>query len=166
MSEKGSRKIRLLALAAFSYGLYLPGAGRGFVQDDFAHLYSAAFTPLSQGLTTAQAGPFFTPLVWLTFRLDWALWGMRSLPLAVESITLHFLNTVLVYCLALRLWSSGTAASWAAFGFALLFPANNWAAMYIATRAHALTTFFYLAALTATTYYEPASDPPQGSAQP
>ena len=141
-------------------------AGRGFVQDDFAHLHSAAFTPLREGLTTAQAGPFFTPLVWLTFRLDWALWGMRSFPLGVEGITLHFLNTVLIYCLALRLWSSGTAAWWAAFGFALLFPANNWAVMYIATRAHALATFFYLAALIAATYYEPASDLPPGAARP
>ena len=146
--------MHLLALAAFSYGLYLPGAGRGFVQDDFAHLHSAAFTPLSQGLTTAQAGPFFTPLVWLTFRLDWALWGMRSFPPAVENITLHTLNTVLVYCLALRLWGSGAAAWWAAFGFALLFPANNWAVMYTATRAHVLATFFYLAALIAATFYE------------
>lgn len=154
MSENGLRKIHILALAAFSYGLYLPAAGRGFVQDDFAHLHSAAFTPLGTGLTTVQAGPFFTPLVWLTFRLDWALWGMRSFPLAVESITLHVLNAVLVYWLALRLWSSGTAAWWAAFGFALLFPANNWATLYTATRAHALATFFYLAALIAATYYE------------
>jgi hypothetical protein len=48
------------------------------------------------------------------------------------------------------LWRSQVAARWTALGFALLFPANTWAVMWISTRAHLLVTFFYLAAMLAT----------------
>jgi hypothetical protein len=45
------------------------------------------------------------------------------------------------------------AAWWSAVGFALLFPANTWTVMYIATRAHLLSTLSYLAALIAALWY-------------
>jgi hypothetical protein len=45
------------------------------------------------------------------------------------------------------------AAWWAAFGFALLFPANVSAIMYISTRAHLISTLFYLAAMIATLWF-------------
>ncbi|MCI0660882.1 MAG: hypothetical protein L0220_07395 [Acidobacteria bacterium] len=72
---------------------------------------------------------------------------------AAVNLTLHISNILLIYHLALRLYRSVIGARWAAFGFALLFPANSWAVMWISTRAHLLVTLFYLAALLTTLWY-------------
>ncbi len=146
-------KTHLLTLIAFHLALYLPMIGHGLVFDDFRHLYSAAFQSLQYGLTRVQGGPFFDPLVWLTFKADWMLWGGRSFPMAAENLLLHVANIVMLYFLTLRLWQSQIAAWWAALGFALLFPANTWAVMYIATRGHVIGAFFYLGALIAALWY-------------
>lgn len=146
-------KTQLLTLIAFHLALYLPMIGHGLVFDDFRHLYSAAFQSLQYGLTRVQGGPFFDPLVWLTFKADWMLWGGRSFPMAAENLLLHVANIVMLYFLTLRLWQSQIAAWWAALGFALLFPANTWAVMYIATRGHVIGAFFYLGALIAALWY-------------
>ena len=141
-------KTHLLTLIAFHLALYLPMIGHGLVFDDFRHLYSAAFQSLQYGLTRVQGGPFFDPLVWLTFKADWMLWGGRSFPMAAENLLLHVANIVMLYFLTLRLWQSQIAAWWAALGFALLFPANTWAVMYIATRGHVIGAFFYALEMT------------------
>jgi hypothetical protein len=70
--------------------------------------------------------------------------------MAAGNLLLHIANITLLYAFALKLWRSQAAARWAALGFALLFPGNTWAVMWISTRAHLLVTFFYLAALLAT----------------
>jgi len=70
--------------------------------------------------------------------------------LAAGNLLFHIANIALLYAFALKLWRSQVAARWAAMGFALLFPANTWAVMWISTRAHLLVTFFYLATLLAT----------------
>jgi hypothetical protein len=96
---------------------------------------------------------FYTPLTWLSFKLDWTLWGLRPFPYGLENLLLHILNTLLLYRLALRLWQRHTAAWWAAFGFALLYMANSWAVMWISARTHLLATLFCLAAMLATVRY-------------
>jgi hypothetical protein len=78
------------------------------------------------------------------------MWGRKPFLMAAGNLVLHIANIILLYAFALKLWRSQTAARWAALGFALLFPANTWAVMWISTRAHLLATFFYLATLLAT----------------
>ena len=102
------------------------------------------------GLTHANGGPFYAPITWLTFKLDWVLWGKNPFLMAAGNLLLHIANITLLYAFAFKLWRSRTAARWAALGFALLFPANTWAVMWISSRAHLIVTFFYLAALLAT----------------
>lgn len=142
--------LTLLMIAGLSAALFIPLMGRGFIHDDFVHLYSAAYHPLRRGLAYANGGPFYTPITWLTFKLDWVLWGKNSLLMALGNLLLHIANITLLYTFALKLWRSQVAARWTALGFALLFPANTWAVMWISTRAHLLVTFFYLAAMLAT----------------
>ncbi|HJR09511.1 MAG TPA: hypothetical protein VJ842_19775 [Pyrinomonadaceae bacterium] len=140
--------LHAVALVAFSSALFLPLIGCGFVHDDFMWLSSVAYQTRWYGLTHPTP-TFYTPLTWLTFKLDWALWGMRPFPIAFENLLLHIANTLLLYRLALRLWRSHVAAWWAAFGFALLYLANSWAVMWISARTHLLATFFCLAAMLA-----------------
>lgn len=139
------RQQHLLALAAFSAALFLPLIGNGFVHDDFVWLQIASQEPGWYGFTH-PIQLFYTPLTWLTFKADWLLWGSTPFPIAVENLTLHIINTFLLYCLALRLWRSHIAAWWTGFGFALFYMANSWAVMWIAARPHLLTTLFCLAA--------------------
>lgn len=140
-----AHSILLLALGAL---IYLPVIGNGFIHDDFVHIYHAGYHSFQEGLLKPSSGAFFTPLTNLSFQLDWFLWGgTRPFPLAAENLLLHLANILLLYALAFRLWQSRYAALWTAFGFSLLFPANTWALLWIATRAHVLATFFYLLAL-------------------
>jgi hypothetical protein len=141
-----------LALAAFSAAIFLPLIGQGFVHDDFKWLSYAAHQSRWYGLTNPTFS-FYTPLTWLSFKLDWTLWGLRPFPIALENLLLHIVNTLLLYRLALRLWQSHTAAWWAAFGFALLYMANSWAVMWISARTHLLATLFCLAAMLSAVRY-------------
>lgn len=141
-----------LALAAFSATIFLPLIGRGFVHDDFMWLSGVAHGSRWHGLTHPTP-TFYTPLTWLSFKLDWTLWGLRAFPYALENLLLHIVNTLLLYRLALRLWQRHTAAWWTAFGFALLYLANSWAVMWISARPHLLATLFCLAAMLAAVRY-------------
>jgi len=142
-----------LSIVGYSIALFLPLIGHGFILDDFVHLCSVVYDPLWQGLTKATGGPFYAPIAWLSYKLDWMLWGWNPFAFAAINLTLHITNIILLYHLALRLYCSVIAARWSGFGYALLFPANSWAVMWISTRAHLLVTLFYLAALIATLWY-------------
>ena len=142
-----------LILAGFSALLFLPTMGHGFVHDDFLHLFSVAYHPTSRGLFGVNGGPFYAPLTWVSYKIDWLIWGYNPYAFAAVNLLFHIANTLLVYLLALRLWRSYVAARWAGWGFALLFPANVWAIMWIATRAHILVTFFCLCSLLAALWF-------------
>ena len=142
--------IHLLALVAFNSALFAPIMGRGFLFDDFGHLFAAGYESIGFGLTRASGGMFYAPLAYLSFKIDWLLWGPRPFPWAFTNLVIHSVNTLLVYLLARQLWRSQMGAWWAAFGFALLFRANVGAIMNIASRAHLIVALFYLAAMHAT----------------
>jgi hypothetical protein len=150
--------ISLLLLAGYSIALFLPMIGHGFIHDDFVHLCSVVYDPLRRGLTEATGGPFYAPLAWLSYKIDWMVWGWNPLAFSAVNLTLHISNILLVYHLGFRLYRSAIAARWAAVGFALLFPANTWAVMWISTRAHLIVTFFYLATMLAALWYSRTED--------
>jgi hypothetical protein len=147
IARKLPSKAWILALTS---AMFLPLMGRGFISDDYLHLYSSAFASIRSGLTRADIFSFYTPITWLTYKADWTLWGPAPFAFCAVNLILHLVNISLLYRMALRFSQSSLAAWWTAFGFALLFPANSWAVMWAATRAHLLVTTFYLAAMIAT----------------
>ncbi len=152
MTANSRVRIHLFLLIVFNAALFLPMIGHGFVVDDFLLLTTLAFHPFSYGLTHAH-GNFYTPLSWIWYKTDWSLWGMNAFPFAVGDLVVYIANALLLYRLALTLFKDESAAGWTALGFTLLFSANPWATMWIATRAHVLVAFFYLAALNATLWF-------------
>jgi hypothetical protein len=152
MAASNRVKLHLLLLIGFNVALFLPMIGHGFVVDDFLLLATLAFNPFSFGLTHAH-GNFYTPLTWIWYWMDWSLWGMNAFPFALGDLVVYIANSVLLYRLALKLHQDESAAGWTALGFSLLFSANPWATMWIATRAHVLVAFFYLATLNATLWF-------------
>lgn len=139
--------IQLLGLVAVNAVLFIPVMGRGFLFDDFGHLYVAAHESLAFGLTRASGGWFYAPVAYLTFKADWLLWGLQPFPWAATNLIIHMANVLALYLLAWRLWRSPMGAWWTAFGFALLFRANACAVMNIASRAHPMVALFCLAAM-------------------
>src|SRR5689334_10226465 len=109
MLERNHTIIRLAALAAFSTVLFAPLMGRGFILDDFGHLFVAGQNSVRFGLTRASGGPYYAPVAYVSFKLNWLLWGARPYPWAANNLLIHIANTLLIYWLALRLWRSAVA---------------------------------------------------------
>jgi len=96
--------VGVLTLAAF-----LPALQNGFVDwDDEATL---VHNPNYRGLGWAELRWMFTtfhmghyqPLSWVTFALDYLLWGMEPFGYHLTNLLLHAINAVLFYFLAVRL---------------------------------------------------------------
>lgn len=141
--------VHVLGLVLFSAVLFVPMMGRGFVLDDFGHVFVASQDPFLFGLTRASGGPFYAPVAYLTFKLDWLSSGANPFAWAATNLSIHVCNVLLLYGLAWCLWESQRGAWWAAFGFSLLYPANAHNVMFIAARAHLIAAFFSLAAMLA-----------------
>jgi protein O-mannosyl-transferase len=160
------------ALAAF-----LPATGGGFLNWDDAenlvansHYRGLGPTELRWIFTAVHMGHYI-PVTWLTFALDYLLWGMNPAGYHFTSILIHALNAVLVYLVALRLlaltipphptplppgergWGEGEVpvhlgAALAAFLWAL-HPLRVESVVWITERRDVVSGFFALAAVLA-----------------
>jgi len=104
--------IALLTLAAF-----LPSFQNGFVSwDDELTLVEnqnyrgLGWEQLRWMFTTFHTG-HYQPLSWVTFGLDYLLWGMNPFGYHLTNLLLHAANAVLVYFLAFRLLSLAVPAT-------------------------------------------------------
>jgi len=112
--------------------VFLPALGNQFVNwDDEVNLVA---NPQYRGLGWDQIrwmfgntlGGHYIPLTWLSFGLDYVLWGMRPAGYHATSVLLHAANAVLFYFIALRLLRAALQAAprsltLGAAGAALLF---------------------------------------------
>src|SRR5437867_198618 len=146
----------LLALLATI--TFLPALGNGFVRwDDHVWLLG---NPAYRGLgwaqlrwmaTSAVFGQYL-PVTWLTFGLDYAVWGMRPLGYHLTNVVLHAANAVLFFLVAMRLLAKAAtppeaarpAAAVAALFFAV-HPLRVEAVAWVMGRQHVLSAFFFLA---------------------
>jgi tetratricopeptide (TPR) repeat protein len=103
------------ALAAITFLVFSPALLNGFVQwDDSANLFD---NPSYRGLGWKQIRWMFTntlmghyiPVTWLTFGLDYTLWGMNPLGYHLTNALLHAAATALFYLVALRLLARATS---------------------------------------------------------
>src|SRR5213594_660276 len=98
-----------LALALVTFLVFLPALWSGFVEwDDQVNLYE---NPDYRGLTWPHIRWMFStvlmghwiPLTWLSFGLDYVLWGMNPFGYHLTGLLIHVANAVLFYLLARRL---------------------------------------------------------------
>jgi protein O-mannosyl-transferase len=97
------------ALALTTFIVFLPALNAGFVNwdDDINFLNNGNY----RGLGAAQLQWMFTtflmghyiPLTWMTFGLDYVVWGMNPAGYHLTNILLHAANAVLFYFVALHL---------------------------------------------------------------
>src|SRR5436189_808289 len=149
------------AVALLTFVVLSPALRNGFVEwDDQINLTN---NEDYRGLGSAQLKYFFTttlmghyiPLTWLTFGLDYVLWGMDPFGYHLTSLLLHAANAVLVYLIAVRLLAvamPALSAEWlglrfAAMAAALLFSLHPLRVESVARateRRDVLCGFFYL----------------------
>ncbi len=120
--SRGPRSLRGLgSIAPALVGLatllvFLPALGNQFVNwDDEVNLVS---NPQFRGLGWDQLrwmfsnslGGHYIPVTWLSFALDYVLWGMRPAGYHATSVVLHTANAILFYFLARRLLHAAVQA--------------------------------------------------------
>ncbi len=139
----------LLLVVLAAYGNALHGAFQFddynvIVNYDAVHSWAAWYADIFRGLR---------PLLKLSYTLNWVS-GLDVLGFHLFNICVHFLNVLLVYALAARLFAHSIGNDrqherWLALFTALLFavhPVNTEAITYISGRSMSLMTLFYLAA--------------------
>src|SRR3989304_719312 len=109
-----------LAIALVTFAVFSPALWNGFVDwDDEITLYK---NPNWRGLGAPQLKYFFTtrlmghyiPVTWLTFGLDYELWGLNPSGYHLTSLVIYALSMAGLYLLALELLTKATTLGGAA----------------------------------------------------
>lgn len=141
---------------------HLPALWNDFVWwDDPTHVTQ---NPVIRALTWDNLRTMFTqpiaklycPLTWLSFALDYQVWGRNPVGYHFTNLVLHAANVALVYALAYRLLAAERI--WPAFFTAALFgvhPLRVESVAWVTERKDVLFAFFYLLALVAWYRHQP-----------
>lgn len=87
---------------------------------------------------------YYRPLTDLSYRVDYALWGMSSAGFRATNLILHLTTCVLLFFCMGRLLGKG-AAPWVAVLLFGIHPANTEAVAWVASRNNLLVTLFSMA---------------------
>ena len=102
------------ALAAVTFLAFVPALLNGFVEwDDYKNLFeNTSYRGLGweqiRWMFTSTLMGHYIPVTWLTFSLDYALWGTNPLGYHLTNSLIHAANAALFYLVALRLIAKGT----------------------------------------------------------
>ena len=150
----GAFCVVLLTIAAHFPGL----AGHFLEWDDYAHITKnpairSLAPPNLWAMFTQPAAKLYCPLTWLSFAIDYQIWGQNPFGYHFTNLLLHVANTVLVLVVAYRLLREHSPhAQPVAFLTAALFgvhPLRVESVAWATERKDVLFGFFYLLALLA-----------------
>ena len=157
-----SRQLPWIVFLVSSF-VFLAALGNGFVNwdDDRNFLENLDYRGLSFSNLYWMVSNFhlghYHPLTWLTFGLDYTLWGMNPAGYHLTNILLHALTAVMVYYLILLLLQIGFHREWAPPGLkmgavfgALLFaihPLRVESVAWVSERRDVLSGLLYVATL-------------------
>lgn len=118
LGGRGAGLLRLAPPLIFlvTIGAFLPSLQNGFVWDDQENFLEnlefrgLAWENLRWMATTTLMGHWI-PLTWLTFGVDYLLWGMNPFGYHLTNVLLHALCAVVFYLVALRLLRAASAAA-------------------------------------------------------
>lgn len=154
-----------LIAAALTFVVFLPSLGCDFIgwDDDFIYnntLIRSLDLEFFKWVFTTPVSNNWHPLTFITFALDYAVWGLDPTGYHLTNIIFHSLNALLVFLLTLslvRIYFKGregapgpNAAAGAAFVSALVFalhPLRVESVVWVSERKDVLCAFFYFLAL-------------------
>jgi tetratricopeptide (TPR) repeat protein len=142
--------LRAAAIVAATLVAYLPALGAGFVWDDDDYVTKNPLLHAPDGLVriwfSDDAPSQYFPLVYTSFRLEYALWGLDPFGYHLVNVCLHAANALLVWRVLARLALPG---AWLAAAVFALHPVHVESVAWITERKNVLSTLLFLGALLA-----------------
>ena len=151
-----------VAIASVTFWLFSPSLRNEFVDwDDYSNLVNnphyrgLGWSQLRWMFTTFHLGPY-QPLSWVTFGLDYLIWGINPVGYHLTNLILHTANAVFFYFVSRRLlarafsmsddqgsWRLNVGAAFAAVTFAI-HPLRVESVTWATERRDVLSGFFYI----------------------
>src|SRR5437867_3508356 len=139
-----------LVLAALTIFAYRPAWNGGFVWDDDVYITNNELLTAPDGLRriwfSLDSPSQYFPLVYSTFRIEHALWGLNPTGYHWVNLLLHVANALLVWRVLARLNVPG---AWLAGAVFALHPVQVESVAWITERKNVLMGFFFLLTLLA-----------------
>ncbi len=138
----------LLLLVVVTILAYQPAWHGGFLWDDDAYVINNELLTAPDGLRriwfSFESPSQYFPLVYTTFRIERALWGLNPFGYHIVNVLLHVANALLVWRLLVRLRVPG---AWLASAIFALHPVQVESVAWITERKNVLMGFFFLLTL-------------------
>jgi tetratricopeptide (TPR) repeat protein len=139
-----------LVLAAVTIFAYRPAWNGGFLWDDDVYITNNELLTAPDGLRriwfSLDSPSQYFPLVYTTFRVEHAIWGLDPTRYHWVNLLLHVANALLVWLVLARLKVPG---AWLAGAIFALHPVQVESVAWITERKNVLMGFFFLLALLA-----------------
>jgi protein O-mannosyl-transferase len=139
-----------LILVVVTILAYQPAWHGGFIWDDDKYITNNKLLTAADGLQriwfSLDAPSQYFPLVYTTFRIERALWGLHPFGYHWINLLLHVANTLLVWRVLVRLNVPG---AWLAGAIFALHPVQVESVAWITERKNVLMGFFFLLTLLA-----------------
>ena len=152
MNGHPKHRAALLAalIVAATAAAYAPALDAGFIWDDDNYVTENPLLRAPDGLRriwfSMDAPSQYFPLVYTTFRIEYALWGLDPYGYHLVNVLLHAANALLVWWVLRRL---GAPGAWFAAAIFALHPVHVESVAWITERKNVLSLFFFLASLLA-----------------
>jgi tetratricopeptide (TPR) repeat protein len=139
-----------LVLVAVTIFAYRPAWNGGFLWDDDVYITNNELLTAPDGLRriwfSLDSPSQYFPLVYTTFRVEHAIWGLDPTGYHWVNLLLHVANALLVWLVLVRLKVSG---AWLAGAIFALHPVQVESVAWITERKNVLMGFFFLLTLLA-----------------
>jgi len=145
------RAVLILLILAVVFLVFYPSLRNGFTWDDSKYIIgNNLIRDLSRASTKRIFGSFFFcnyhPLTLLSYSLDYYFSGLDPFGYRLTNLTLHLLNSLLVFWLIYLLSQNTAVALIVAFFFAI-HPLQVEPAVWVSSRKDVLYSFFFLGAI-------------------
>jgi protein O-mannosyl-transferase len=149
-SPRSRACIFAVVLAAVTIFVYRPAWSGGFLWDDDVYITNNELLTVPDGLRriwfSLDSPSQYFPLVYTTFRIEHALWGLNPTGYHWVNLVLHIANALLVWLVLTRLKVPG---AWLAGAIFALHPVQVESVAWITERKNVLMGFFFLLTLLA-----------------
>ncbi|UCF06321.1 MAG: tetratricopeptide repeat protein [bacterium] len=136
--------IVVLVLIAVSALVFVNSLQNGFVYDDHGLIEQNEM--IRGWKSTFDELTLYRPVRWITYALEYSVWGLNPVGFHLTNLLIHVACTVLVYLFASAILRSRVASFFAALLFAL-HPVHTEAVNNVANRPDLLATLFVLLAI-------------------
>jgi Flp pilus assembly protein TadD len=149
-SPRGRAWLFGVLLAALTIFAYRPAWNGGFIWDDDVYIVNNELLTAPDGLRriwlSLDSPSQYFPLVYTTFRIEHALWGVNPSGYHWVNLLLHVANALLVWRV---LWRLNVPGGWLAGAIFALHPVQVESVAWITERKNVLMVFFFLLTLLA-----------------